>query len=108
MAREPRRVQSSSSRAVCAAKGNSATSGRETGSSKCLAACDLRGGKLVGIDENTGFIIPKNWTIAGSRHAPELPGTADIIHERAVIATTEINPGLRGVRSTPGLEDGER
>lgn len=45
----------------------------------------------------------QNWTIAGSRHAPELPGTADIIHERAVIATTEIGAGLRAVRLTPGV-----
>jgi hypothetical protein len=45
----------------------------------------------------------QNWTIAGSRHAPELPGTADIIHERAVIATTEIGARLRAVRLTPGV-----
>ena len=48
---------SSSSRAVCAAGGNSASLGRETG--KSLSVCDLRGGLLVEMDEKAGFIFPK-------------------------------------------------
>ena len=56
-ARGPRKVQSSSSRAVCAAGGNSASLGRETG--KSLSVCDLRRGLLVDMDEKAGFIFPK-------------------------------------------------
>ncbi len=98
MARRPRKVASSSSRAVCAAGGNSASYGRET--DKSLTVCDLHGGLLVGRDEKAGFIFSKNWTIAGSRHAPEFPSTRAHYSREARFCKTEF-PSPRAV---PALE----
>lgn len=36
--------------------------------------------------------ITQNWTIAGSRHAPELPGNAHTIPEEDVIASRNLGP----------------